>query len=77
MVTLLCERLNDRSVDGRSYARGHRDDRNLRAPNVLGVSCAAGPRVPKPERRGGCRRGVAKPRLANCNRRDAVTLATQ
>ena len=30
-----------------------------RAPNVLGVSCTARARVPKPERRGGCCRGVA------------------
>jgi hypothetical protein len=37
----------------------------------LTLSCAAKARVPRPKRHGGCRRGVAKPRLATCNRRDA------
>jgi len=32
-------------------------------------------RVPKPERRGGCRREVALQRLPICNRRDAAALA--
>jgi hypothetical protein len=40
--------------------------------NVRRLSCTAKAHVPKPERRGGCRRGVAKPRLANCNRRDVA-----
>jgi hypothetical protein len=44
-------------------------------PNVLGVSCAARSRVPKPERRGSCRERRTKNRVATCNCRDAVTLA--
>src|SRR5215213_887738 len=46
-----------------------------RLHNVYRLSCTARAYVPKPERRAGCRREVAKPRLPNCNRRDAVTLA--
>ena len=37
-----------------------RDEGASAPPNVLGVSCAAGPACRKPERRGGCRRGDAK-----------------
>jgi hypothetical protein len=40
-------------------------------PNGLSLSCTARAHVPKPPRRGGCRQGVAKPRLAICNCRDA------
>jgi hypothetical protein len=40
--------------------------------NGLSLSCTARAHVPKPTRRGGCRRGVAEPRLAICNRRDAA-----
>jgi len=40
----------------------------------LSLSCTARAHVPKPKRRGGFRRGVAEPRLAICNRRDAVIL---
>jgi hypothetical protein len=46
--------------------------RSLRRPNDLSLSCTARARVPKPTRHGGCRRGVAEPRLAICNRRDAA-----
>src|SRR6476619_2621105 len=44
----------------------------LRPANGLSLSCTARAHVPKPTRRGGCRRGVAKARLAICNRRDAA-----
>src|SRR5687767_1205314 len=43
----------------------------------LTLSCAARARVPKPERCGGCRQRTDVERVANCNRRDAVTLATK
>jgi hypothetical protein len=41
-------------------------------PNGLSLSCTARAHVPKPTRHGGCRRGVAEPRLAICNRRVAA-----
>ncbi len=50
-------------------------ERGLRPANVLGVSCTAGSRVPKPKRRGGCRERRSKNLVANCNRRDAVKRA--
>src|SRR6476619_5652688 len=43
-----------------------------RRPNGLSLSCTARAHVPKPTRHGGCRRGVAEPRLAICNRRVAT-----
>ena len=61
------------------YAEPHRrraDAENaIRRPNGSHAKLCGRFRVPKPERRGGCRRGVAEPRLATCNRRDAATLA--
>jgi hypothetical protein len=42
--------------------------------NDLSLSCTARAHVPKPTRRGGCRQGVAEPRLAICNRRDVTHL---
>jgi hypothetical protein len=41
-------------------------------PNGLSLSCTARAHVSKPTRHGGCRQGVAEPRLAICNRRDAA-----
>src|ERR1044071_4244194 len=45
---------------------------SLGPPNSLSLSCTARAHVPKPTRHGGCRQEVAAPRLAICNRRDAV-----
>src|ERR1044071_1064881 len=50
------------------------DAKSVCTPNdlSLSLSCTARAHVPKPTRRGGCRRGVAEPRLAICNRRAAA-----
>jgi mRNA interferase HicA len=61
-------------VHRRLYALLFRRAKSVR-PTALTLTCAARAWVPKSERRDGCRGRVAKPRLANCNRRDAVTFA--
>ena len=47
-------------------------DGYLGPPNGLSLSCTARAHAPKPTRHDGCRQGVAEPRLAFCNRRDAA-----
>src|SRR5215212_2302465 len=58
--------------DGNTGIRLFYSRRRPGTANGLSLSCTARAYAPKPTRHGGCRQGVAEPRPATCNRRDAA-----